>query len=145
MHFRRWNVLPGYSDIGACACLLGAIHPDVNVPQDCSGGFEGEVVPANLMPLWLAETTMHLFDGLPAAAMYPIANVQWDSILTKYLTVVGEPARRARYKMSRDASWVTLSALERFRRKPRLRGEMAQLLFSGLLRLIEDEAALSCS
>lgn len=46
------------------ACLLGAIDPSVNSTADCN---------AELMPMWLAELTLVLFDGLPPKAIYPIA------------------------------------------------------------------------
>ncbi|MDR3513745.1 MAG: hypothetical protein P4L73_19080, partial [Caulobacteraceae bacterium] len=38
------------------ACLLGAIHPDINSTTAC---------PAALMPRWLANLTVRLFDGVP--------------------------------------------------------------------------------
>lgn len=72
------------------ACLLGAIHPTVKSPADCNG---------DLMPMWLAELTPTMFDGLPAEAVIPIAKrygdlvgrwhvlstAQWDAILTRVL------------------------------------------------------------
>ena len=43
------------------ACLLGAIGPDVNAPDDC---------PAEVMPAWLAHLLPTLFDGVrPERAM----------------------------------------------------------------------------
>jgi hypothetical protein len=46
------------------ACLLGAIHPSVTTAAECNG---------KLMPMWLAELTPPLFDGIPAAEIVPIA------------------------------------------------------------------------
>lgn len=37
------------------ACLLGAIHGDINSEDDC---------PASLMPQWMARLTVRLFDGI---------------------------------------------------------------------------------
>ena len=72
------------------ACLLGSISPDVRSVKDCN---------ASLMPLWLAELTPTLFDGIPADHVYPVAerygravgqwnkltDIQWNSILVKFL------------------------------------------------------------
>ena len=72
------------------ACLLGAIHPSVTSAAECNG---------DLMPLWLAELTPVLFDGIPAEEVSPIARrygelvarwhalsaAQWDAILTRVL------------------------------------------------------------
>lgn len=72
------------------ACLLGSIHPQVQSPADCNG---------DLMPMWLAELTPALFDGISAADVVPIArrfgglvarwhaltDAQWSGILTRFL------------------------------------------------------------
>jgi hypothetical protein len=46
------------------ACLLGAIDPSVTSAEECNG---------KLMPMWLAELTPTLFDGIPAAEIVPVA------------------------------------------------------------------------
>lgn len=46
------------------ACLLGSIHPSVTSAAECNGA---------LMPMWLAELTPVLFDGIPAESAYPFA------------------------------------------------------------------------
>ena len=72
------------------ACLLGAIHPSVKEATDCNG---------DLMPMWLAELTPTLFDGIAAESIYQMArrygeligrwhvlsDTQWDGILTRVL------------------------------------------------------------
>ena len=72
------------------ACLLGSIDPKVNKPSDCN---------AKLMPMWLAELTPTLFDGISQDQIYPIASRygelvgrwhvissdRWDAILTTFL------------------------------------------------------------
>ena len=72
------------------ACLLGAIHPSVTSPAECNG---------KLMPMWLAELTPTLFDGIPPAEILPIARrygelvgrwhvltaAQWKTILDRFL------------------------------------------------------------
>ena len=72
------------------ACLLGSFDPSVEQASDCN---------ADLMPLWMAETTVVLFDKLPTDAITPIGlrygglvarwhtvkPAQWDTILTKFL------------------------------------------------------------
>ena len=72
------------------ACLLGAIHPSVKKAADCNG---------DLMPMWLAELTPTLFDGIAAENIYPMARrygelvgrwhvlsgARWDGILTRVL------------------------------------------------------------
>ena len=74
----------------ALACLLGAIHPSVTSPAECNG---------KLMPMWLAELTPPLFDGIPKAEILPIAkrygelvgrwhvltDAQWQAILDRFL------------------------------------------------------------
>jgi len=72
------------------ACLLGSIDPSVKTTQDCN---------AELMPLWLAETSLVLFDGLPRGSIGPVARrygtliaqwhvlvpIRWDAILMRFL------------------------------------------------------------
>jgi hypothetical protein len=72
------------------ACLLGAIDPKVTKPADCN---------ARLMPMWLADLTPTLFDGIDPMQIYPIARRygklvgrwhvisadRWDALLTKFL------------------------------------------------------------
>ena len=72
------------------ACLLGSIDPSVKMPEDCNG---------DLMPLWLAQLTVVLFDHLSVDNIYPIAHrygelvarwhiltdTDWNSILIKFL------------------------------------------------------------
>lgn len=72
------------------ACLLGAIHPSVTSPAECNG---------SLMPMWLAELTLVLFDGIEAEHVIPIARrygelvgdwhvlspEQWSAILRRVL------------------------------------------------------------
>ena len=72
------------------ACLLGSIDPSVKMPEDCNG---------DLMPLWLAQLTVVLFDHLSVDNIYPIAlrygelvarwhiltDTDWNSILIKFL------------------------------------------------------------
>ena len=72
------------------ACALGAMHPSVTKPQDCNG---------DLMPLWLAELTPTLFDGIPATEVsnigtrygtlvgqwHVLSPESWNTILTKFL------------------------------------------------------------
>ena len=58
----KWH---GNGDDGrAIACLLGAIDPKVNKPADCNG---------ELMPMWLAELTPALFDGISFSEINMIA------------------------------------------------------------------------
>ncbi|MEI9966014.1 MAG: hypothetical protein WDM92_16615 [Caulobacteraceae bacterium] len=45
------------------ACLLGAIHPDIDSTDAC---------PANLMPEWMARLTVRLFDGVATASITAI-------------------------------------------------------------------------
>lgn len=82
-----WHWVKDGRDI---ACLLGAIHKDVTSPADCNG---------DVMPLWLAELTVTLFDGLPEERIYPTAKRygelvarwgqltpdQWSGILNCFL------------------------------------------------------------
>jgi hypothetical protein len=72
------------------ACLLGSIDPSVNSPKDCNG---------DLMPMWMAELTPVLFDGVAFDQVYPIAQrygtlvgkwhvltkESWDNSLNKFL------------------------------------------------------------
>src|SRR5262249_39790713 len=72
------------------ACLLGSIGPGVNSASDCN---------AELMPLWLAEITVSLFDGISENAIYPMAQrfgvlvgrwhvltpEHWDRVLHRFL------------------------------------------------------------
>jgi hypothetical protein len=84
----KWH---GRGDDGReIACLLGAIHPSVTSPAECNGA---------LMPMWLAELTPVLFDGISQAEIYPAARRfgelvgrwhalspgQWDAILNRVL------------------------------------------------------------
>lgn len=46
------------------ACLLGSMHPRVNKATDCNG---------DLMPLWMAELTVALFDGLPKESIIDVS------------------------------------------------------------------------
>ena len=85
---RQWHDRDGEGR--EIACLLGAIHPKVKDAADCNG---------DLMPMWLAKLTPTLFDGIPAADIFPIARrygelvahwhvlsaAQWDAILTRVL------------------------------------------------------------
>ena len=72
------------------ACLLGSIAPSVNSAADCNG---------DLMPLWMAELTVTLFDGMPTDQIVPIAyrygglvarwhtltEAQWHGVLMRFL------------------------------------------------------------
>ena len=72
------------------ACLLGSIDPSVKMPEDCNG---------DLMPLWLAQLTVVLFDYLSVDNIYPIAHrygelvarwhiltdTDWNSIMIPFL------------------------------------------------------------
>ena len=84
----RWH---GQGEDGReIACLLGAIHPQVKEAADCNG---------DLMPMWLAELTPTLFDGILAEQIFPLARrygqlvarwhalseAQWESVLTRVL------------------------------------------------------------
>jgi hypothetical protein len=72
------------------ACLLGAIHPDVTGPSDC---------PASVMPNWMAELLLTLFDGvsMDKATNYGrrfsealrVGNTD-DSVLRKFLIATVE-------------------------------------------------------
>ena len=59
------------------ACLLGSMHQRVKSAADCNG---------ELMPLWMAEVTVMLFDRLayddltPIALRYGALIARWDSI-----------------------------------------------------------------
>jgi hypothetical protein len=59
------------------ACLLGAIHPAIDSPHAC---------PATVMPKWLAELTVVLFDKLPRndihnrALAYAMSMRTWDKL-----------------------------------------------------------------
>lgn len=79
------------------ACLLGSGHESIRCAKDCN---------ANLMPLWMAELTVALFDGIAAADVATIGErygslVQrwdvlthgaWDDILTNFLVRTIEDA-----------------------------------------------------
>lgn len=84
----KWH---GHAEDGReIACLLGSIHPGVRSPADCNGA---------LMPMWLAELTPVLFDGLPQSEIEPIARRygemvarwhvllpdDWDAVLCDFL------------------------------------------------------------
>lgn len=72
------------------ACLLGAMHPSVKAPKDCNG---------DLMPMWLAELTPQLFDGIPEESArdvgerygilvgqwHVLSGADWEALLTKFL------------------------------------------------------------
>ena len=72
------------------ACLLGSMDPRVNSAADCNG---------DLMPLWMAEVTVTLFDRISQDQIAPIAkrygaavagwhvltDEQWKSTLTRFL------------------------------------------------------------
>src|SRR5215469_8482524 len=64
------------------ACLLGAIHPSVTSSRECN---------AALMPRWLAEITLALFDCISGAAIVPLA--------TRYGELIG------RWHSLTDADW----------------------------------------
>ena len=67
------------------ACLLGAIHSGINHPQDC---------PASVMPLWLAECTVTLFDGLAKSDIYPIAERYGKLVVTGAMARADDRVRR---------------------------------------------------
>ncbi len=71
----KWH---GRGDDGReIACLLGAIDSSVTSPKDCNG---------KLMPMWLADLTPTLFDGIPPTAIVPVARrygalvARWGSL-----------------------------------------------------------------
>ncbi len=77
------------------ACLLGSMEPGV---IDCVDQCNGK-----LMPLWMAEVTVTLFDGIAEDAIYPIARrygrlvgiwdrlweEMWERVRVAFLTNVG--------------------------------------------------------
>jgi len=87
------------------ACLLGAIDPSVTSARQCNG---------NLMPMWMAELTPTLFDGIPAENALPIARryghaiahvlapAQWDRVLTRFLVRAIDVAVDAAKPVSED-------------------------------------------
>lgn len=84
----RWHGTA--SDGREIACLLGSIHPTVTTAAECNGA---------LMPMWLAELTPTLFDGILASEITQIARrygglvarwhaitpPSWDRVLTRFL------------------------------------------------------------
>ena len=103
----RWH---GREDGREIACLLGSIHPKVKTAADCNG---------DLMPLWLAELTPTLFDGIPADQTHTIARrygelvsrwhalslTQWDAILTRVLVRCVDDAVNAARPMNAGKSY----------------------------------------
>lgn len=98
------------------ACLLGSIHPSVTSPAECNGA---------LMPMWLAELTPTLFDGIPAEQIYPIARrygelvgrwhvlspAQWDGLLTQFLIrTIDEAVDAARPASEGKPYWPAVAA-----------------------------------
>ena len=110
----KWH---GHSADGRdIACLLGAIHPSVTSAAQCNG---------DLMPMWLAELTPVLFDGISTDQVVPIARrygaliarwdrlstVQWDSILTRVLIRCIDEAVAAAEPICRDEEfWPAVAA-----------------------------------
>jgi hypothetical protein len=92
------------------ACLLGAIHPSVTSPADCNG---------DLMPMWLAELTPTLFDGIAAEHMLSMARrygelvarwhmltpAGWDAIRTRFLIRTIDAAVEAATPVSAGKSY----------------------------------------
>lgn len=104
------------SDGREIACLLGAIHPSVESPADCNG---------ELMPMWLAEMTPTLFDGIPAESVLPVARRygelvarwgklsqdQWDAILTRVLVRCIDVAMESARPVNEERSyWPAVAA-----------------------------------
>ena len=79
------------------ACLLGSLDPSVKEASQCNG---------DLMPLWMAELTVTLFDGIPPSEIVAIGKrygaliarwdkltaAQWSGILTAFLVRVIDDA-----------------------------------------------------
>lgn len=99
------------------ACLLGAIHPSVTSPAECNGA---------LMPMWLAELTPTLFDGIPAAEVVPIARrygalvahwdhlapEAWGRVLTRFLIrTIDEAVNAARPIHEGKPYWPAVDAV----------------------------------
>ena len=59
------------------ACLLGSIDPKVRTAADCN---------ADLMPLWMAEVTIKLFDRLPSADVVPTA-LRYGALIARWHTL----------------------------------------------------------
>lgn len=93
------------------ACLLGAMGPNVNKPSDCNG---------DLMPMWLAELTTVLFDGIAKSEIYPIAerygrlvarwhvltDADWNGLLTRFLVrVIDDAVEAARPVAAGQYGW----------------------------------------
>lgn len=57
----KWHTIKNGREI---ACLLGSVHPNINSPSDCNG---------DLMPLWMAELTVVLFDGIQTSEIHNTA------------------------------------------------------------------------
>lgn len=104
------------SDGREIACLLGAMDPRVKQPSDCNG---------ELMPMWLAELTPTLFDGIPAGEIYPIArrygglvarwhvlqSAQWDALLARFLIrTIDDAVEAARPVASDKPYWPAVEA-----------------------------------
>ena len=98
------------------ACLLGSIDPSVKTTQDCN---------AELMPLWLAETSLVLFDGLPRGSIGPVARrygtliaqwhvlvpIRWDAILMRFLIrAIDDAVDAARPTNERKDYWPAVEA-----------------------------------
>ena len=98
------------------ACLLGSIHSEMKEAADC---------PADLMPLWMAELTVTLFDRVPAAEIYRIARrygglvarwhaldaAGWDAVLRRFLVrAIDDAVRYARPVAIGQSYWPAVDA-----------------------------------
>ena len=105
---RRWHKRHEGREL---ACILGAMHPQVNKPSDCNG---------KLMPIWMAEVTPTLFDKLPPDQIAPIAlrygaligrwhvlsDADWQGVFRKFLIrIVDDALESARPANVGKASW----------------------------------------
>jgi hypothetical protein len=105
---RHWH--EAREDGRELACLLGAIHPDVTGPSDC---------PASVMPNWMAELLLTLFDGvsMDKATNYGrrfsealrVGNTD-DSVLRKFLIATVEFAVTADALANANAHTATHAA-----------------------------------
>jgi len=89
------------------ACLLGSIHPSVTRPSDCNG---------DLMPMWLAELTPTMFDGLPSSSVQAIGmrygslvsrwhvlkDENWNKVLNTFLIKLVDTALESARSVAKD-------------------------------------------
>ena len=109
----QWHTEKNGRDL---ACLLGAIHPNITSPADCG---------ADLMPAWLAELTVVLFDGLPKSEMlhaarrygelvarwHVLSPAQWDAVLTQFLIyAIDQAVDAVRPAAAGKSYWLSVEA-----------------------------------